>query len=93
MSQNRLVRSALAFSILGASLFAGGCASIVNSGNREISIRHATTGRNRVGAQDRWRYHGRRGGGAKDPMHGFARSQEGLLLGPELHAAAGDAGL
>lgn len=38
MSQNRLVRGALAFGILGASLFAGGCASIVNGGDREISI-------------------------------------------------------
>lgn len=38
MGQNRLVRGALAFGILGASLFAGGCASIVNGGNREISI-------------------------------------------------------
>lgn len=38
MSRNRMVRGALAFGILGASLFAGGCASIVNGGNREISI-------------------------------------------------------
>nr|WP_298726651.1 PEGA domain-containing protein [uncultured Steroidobacter sp.] len=38
MRRNRLVRGALAFGILGASLFAGGCASIVNGGNREISI-------------------------------------------------------
>ncbi|WP_129778220.1 peptidase associated/transthyretin-like domain-containing protein [Peristeroidobacter soli] len=38
MSRNGLVRSAVAFGILGASLFAGGCASIVNGGNREISI-------------------------------------------------------
>lgn len=38
MNRNTLVRGALAFGILGASLFAGGCASIVNGGNREISI-------------------------------------------------------
>ncbi|WP_116812258.1 PEGA domain-containing protein [Steroidobacter cummioxidans] len=38
MSRNRLVRGALAFGILGASLFTGGCASIVNGGNRDISI-------------------------------------------------------
>jgi hypothetical protein len=38
MSQNRSVRGALASGILGASLFAGGCASIVNGGDREISI-------------------------------------------------------
>jgi hypothetical protein len=38
MSQNRWVRGALAFGIVGASLFAGGCASIVHGGNREISI-------------------------------------------------------
>jgi hypothetical protein len=33
-----LVRGALAFGILGASLLAGGCASIVHGGDREISI-------------------------------------------------------
>jgi len=33
-----LVRGTLAFGILGASLLAGGCASIVHGGNREISI-------------------------------------------------------
>jgi hypothetical protein len=38
MSQNRLVRGALVFGMVGASLFAGGCASIVNSGNREITV-------------------------------------------------------
>lgn len=38
MSRNKWVRGAVAFGILGASLFAGGCASIVNGGNREISI-------------------------------------------------------
>lgn len=38
MTRNRLVRGALAFGIVGASLFAGGCASIVHGGNREISI-------------------------------------------------------
>jgi hypothetical protein len=38
MSQNKLIRGALAFGILGASLFASGCASIVNGGDREISI-------------------------------------------------------
>lgn len=38
MSRNRWVRGALAFGILGASVFAGGCASIVHGGNREISI-------------------------------------------------------
>jgi hypothetical protein len=38
MRQNRLVRGALAFGIVGAGLFAGGCASIVNGGDREISI-------------------------------------------------------
>jgi hypothetical protein len=38
MSRNRLVRGALTLGILGASLFAGGCASIVNGGDREISI-------------------------------------------------------
>lgn len=38
MNHNRLVRGALAFGILAASLFAGGCASIFNGGNRQISI-------------------------------------------------------
>ena len=38
MSQNRLIRGALAFGILGASLAAGGCASIVHGGNRNISV-------------------------------------------------------
>ncbi|MFC4314063.1 hypothetical protein ACFPN2_33630 [Steroidobacter flavus] len=38
MGRNGLVRSAVAFGILGASLFASGCASIVNGGNRDISI-------------------------------------------------------
>ncbi|GFE82957.1 hypothetical protein GCM10011487_49570 [Steroidobacter agaridevorans] len=38
MGRNRWVRGALAFGILGASVFAGGCASIVHGGNREISI-------------------------------------------------------
>ena len=38
MSQSRMVRGALAFGILGASLFAGGCATIVNGGNREITV-------------------------------------------------------
>jgi hypothetical protein len=33
-----LIRGTLAFGLLGASLFAGGCASIVHGGNREISI-------------------------------------------------------
>jgi hypothetical protein len=38
MSRNRLIRGALAFGILGASLAAGGCASIVHGGNRNISV-------------------------------------------------------
>jgi hypothetical protein len=44
MSRNRLVRGTLALGILGASLFAGGCASIVNGGDREISIATRPTG-------------------------------------------------
>ncbi len=38
MTRNGLIRGAVAFGILGASLFASGCASIVHGGNREISI-------------------------------------------------------
>lgn len=38
MSRNRLVRGALAFGLVGASLFAGGCASIVHGGDREITV-------------------------------------------------------
>jgi hypothetical protein len=38
MKRNGLIRGALTLGILGASLFAGGCASIVNGGDREISI-------------------------------------------------------
>ena len=44
MSRNRWVRGALALGILGASLFAGGCATIVNGGNRDISIATRPTG-------------------------------------------------
>jgi hypothetical protein len=38
MGQNRLVRGALACGILTGSLFASGCASIFNGGDREITI-------------------------------------------------------
>lgn len=44
MRQARLIRGALALGILGASLFAGGCASIVHGGNRDISISTRPTG-------------------------------------------------
>jgi hypothetical protein len=44
MNQNRLGRSALAVGILGASLAAGGCASIVHGGNRDIAISTQPTG-------------------------------------------------
>lgn len=44
MRQNRLVRGALALGILGASLFAGGCASIVHGGNRDIAVATRPTG-------------------------------------------------
>ena len=39
MTHIRLVRGALALGILGASLFAGGCASIVHGGDRDITIK------------------------------------------------------
>ena len=38
MRNTKAVRCALAMGIVGASLFAGGCASIVHGGNRSISI-------------------------------------------------------
>jgi hypothetical protein len=38
MKDTKSVRCALLMSVIGASLFSGGCASIVNSGDREISI-------------------------------------------------------
>jgi hypothetical protein len=38
MSHSKAVRVALATSLVGASLFAGGCASIFNGGDRKISI-------------------------------------------------------
>jgi hypothetical protein len=38
MSRNRLIRGALASGIVAASFAAGGCASIVHGGNRNISI-------------------------------------------------------
>ena len=38
MSYTKAARCALAMGIVGASLFAGGCASIVHGGNRSISI-------------------------------------------------------
>lgn len=44
MGRNGLVRGAVALGILAASLFAGGCASIVNGGDREISIATRPTG-------------------------------------------------
>ena len=44
MGQNRLVRGALACGILAGSLFAGGCASIVHGGDREITIATKPTG-------------------------------------------------
>ena len=44
MNRNRLVRGALACGILAGSLFAGGCASIVHGGDREITIATKPTG-------------------------------------------------
>lgn len=38
MNKTKSVRAALAMGLIGASIFAGGCASIVNGGNRSISI-------------------------------------------------------
>lgn len=38
MGDKKALHCALALGIVGASLFAGGCASIVHSGNRSISI-------------------------------------------------------
>jgi hypothetical protein len=38
MKDTKSIRCALLMSVIGASLFTGGCASIVNNGNREISI-------------------------------------------------------
>jgi hypothetical protein len=44
MGNNKSVRCALLIGIMGASLFAGGCASIVHGGNRSITINTKPSG-------------------------------------------------